>query len=127
MIEALRNAFKLPDLRRRIFYTILILVIFRMASNIPAPGVDRLALKDFFDATSAAASGAAGVQSFIEILNMLSGGAVSNFSVLAAGVYPYVTAQLVIQLLLPIFPKLEQRRSGWANLSQSKVSATGCP
>ena len=49
MIEALRNAFKLPDLRRRIFYTLLILVIFRMASNIPVPGVDRLALKEFFE------------------------------------------------------------------------------
>jgi len=102
MIEALRNALKLPDLRRRIFYTILILVIFRMASNIPVPGVDRLALKEFFE--SATASGQIAL-----LMDLLSGGAVSNFSVLAAGVYPYVTASIVLQLLLPVFPKWEKQ------------------
>ena len=122
MIEALRNAFKLPDLRRRIFYTILILVIFRMASNIPAPGVDRLALKDFFDASTASAGEASGLRPFIGILDLLSGGAVSNFSVLAAGVYPYVTAQLVVQLLLPIFPKLEQRVQEEGEEGQRKMN-----
>ncbi|HHE72596.1 MAG TPA: preprotein translocase subunit SecY, partial [Chloroflexi bacterium] len=82
MLEALRNALKLPDLRRRIFFTILILVIFRMAANIPVPGVDRQALSAFF-ASATATSQLAG------LLDLLSGGAVSNFSVLAAGVYPY--------------------------------------
>jgi preprotein translocase subunit SecY len=109
MIEALRNAFKLPDLRRRMLYTILILVIFRMASNIPVPGVDRLALKTFFDAATAAAEQSQGIRQFVNILDLLSGGAVSNFSVLATGVYPYVTASIVLQLLIPIFPKLEQQ------------------
>ena len=103
MIEALRNALRLPDLRRRILYTILILVIFRMASNVPVPGVDRVALKAFLDSTT----GATG--QIIDLLDMLSGGAVANFSILAAGVYPYVTATIVLQLLIPIFPSLEQR------------------
>jgi preprotein translocase subunit SecY len=120
MLEALRNAIKLPDLRRRIFYTILILVIFRMASNIPVPGVDRLALKDFFD--SAAAGEAAGLKTFAGLLDLLSGGAVSNFSVLAAGVYPYVTAQIVLQLLLPIFPKWEQRIKDEGEEGQRKMN-----
>lgn len=102
MIEALRNALKLPDLRRRILYTVLILVIFRLASNIPVPGVDRAALAAFFSSASATSQLAG-------LLDLLSGGAVSNFSVLAAGVYPYVTASIVLQLLLPIFPQLEQR------------------
>ncbi|MFP4393646.1 MAG: preprotein translocase subunit SecY [Anaerolineales bacterium] len=102
MIEALRNALKLPDLRRRILYTVLILVIFRLASNIPVPGVDRAALAAFFNSASATSQLAG-------LLDLLSGGAVSNFSVLAAGVYPYVTASIVLQLLLPIFPQLEQR------------------
>ena len=115
MLEALRNALKLPDLRRRIFFTILILVIFRMAANIPVPGVDRQALSAFF-ASATATSQLAG------LLDLLSGGAVSNFSVLAAGVYPYVTASLVIQLLVPIFPKLEERLREEGEEGQRKMN-----
>ncbi len=83
MIEALRNAWKLPDLRRRMLYTLLILVIFRMASNIPGgggggggggvPGVDRQALSAFFSSATATSQLAG-------LLDLLSGGAVSNFS-----------------------------------------------
>jgi len=115
MFEALRNAFKLPDLRRRLFYTLLILVIYRMAANIPAPGVDRTALSMFFESATAAGP-------FIGLLDLLSGGAVSSFSVLAAGVYPYVTASLVIQLILPIFPKLEQRIQDEGEEGQRKMN-----
>ncbi len=121
MIEALRNAFKLPDLRRRIFYTLLILVIFRMASNIPVPGVDRLALKEFFEQAKAGTE-TAGLRQFAGLLDLLSGGAVSNFSVLAAGVYPYVTAQIVLQLLLPIFPKWEQQIKEEGEEGQRKMN-----
>ncbi len=119
MIEALRNAFKLPDLRRRMFYTLLILIIFRMASNIPVPGVDRVALAQFFEMATTQAEG---TQSFINILDLLSGGAVSNFSVLATGVYPYVTAQIVLQLLLPIFPKWEERIKEEGEEGQRKMN-----
>ncbi len=115
MIDALRNAWKLPDLRRRMLYTLLILVIFRMASNIPVPGVDRQALSAFFNSATATSQLAG-------LLDLLSGGAVSNFSVLAAGVYPYVTAQLVVQLLLPIFPKLEQRIKEEGEEGQRKMN-----
>ena len=101
MIEALRNALKLPELRRRVLYTLLILVIFRLASNIPVPGVDRAALQQLLTGGSAAGQ-------LLSLLDMLSGGALANFSVLAAGVSPYVTASLVLQLLVPIFPRLEQ-------------------
>ncbi len=115
MIEALRNAFKLPDLRRRMLYTILILVIYRMASNIPVPGVDRQALAAFFSSATATSQ-------LANLLDLLSGGAVSNFSVLAAGVYPYVTAQLVLQLIVPIFPKLEQRIQEEGDEGQRKMN-----
>lgn len=115
MIEALRNAFKLPDLRRRMLYTVLILVIYRMASNIPVPGVDRQALAAFFNSATATSQ-------LANLLDLLSGGAVSNFSVLAAGVYPYVTAQLVLQLLVPIFPKLEQRLQEDGDEGQRKMN-----
>jgi preprotein translocase subunit SecY len=115
MIEALRNALKLPDLRRRLLYTILILVIFRLASNVPVPGVDRAALAQLLETPTATGQ-------LINLLDLLSGGAVANFSVLAAGVYPYVTASIILQLLLPIFPSLEQRIKEEGEEGQRKMN-----
>lgn len=97
MLEALRNSFKLPDLRRRILFTFFILVIFRLAAHIPVPGVDRQALQQLFQANQ-----------LLGFLNMLSGGAMENFSVVAMGVYPYITASIIMQLLVPVVPALEQ-------------------
>ena len=93
MIEALRNAFRLPDLRRKILITLGILVIYRLAAHIPVPGTDPVALKRIFEQNS-----------LLGLLNMLSGGAMQNFSVMAMGVYPYITASIIIQLLIPIIP-----------------------
>jgi preprotein translocase subunit SecY len=81
MIEAVRNAWNLPDLRKRILITVLILAIYRLAAHVPVPGVDREALSVLLSGQSAASN-------LVGILNMLSGGAVANFSVLAMGVYP---------------------------------------
>ena len=100
MIDSMRAALALPDLRRRILFTILILVIYRLLSNIPVPGVDLEAWLLFVQ--SGETSGLLGV------LNLLSGGAVRNFSVMAMGVYPYITASIIIQLLTPIIPQLEE-------------------
>jgi preprotein translocase subunit SecY len=115
MIEALRNALKLPDLRRRLLYTLLILVIFRLASNIPVPGVDRTALQQLL-------AGGSATGQLLSLLDMLSGGALANFSVLAAGVSPYVTASLVLQLLVPIFPQLEQMLEEEGEEGQRKLN-----
>ena len=93
MIDALRNAFRLPDLRRKILITLGILVIYRFAAHIPVPGTDPVALKRIFEQNS-----------LLGLLNMLSGGAMQNFSVMAMGVYPYITASIIIQLLIPIIP-----------------------
>jgi preprotein translocase subunit SecY len=98
MIEALRNAFRLPDLRRKMLYTAMILVIYQFAAHVTVPGVDRDALDQLFSGDQAG---------FLNVLNLLSGGAVSNFSVIANGVYPYITASIILQLLTPIIPKLE--------------------
>lgn len=105
MIEALRNSFRLPDLRNKLLYTLLILVIYQFAAHVPVPGVNRDALSAVFSSTGAG---------LVEVLNLLSGGAISNFSVIANGVYPYITAQIIIQLLTPIIPRLEaiQREPG---------------
>ncbi len=98
MIDALRNAFRLPDLRRKMLYTLFILVIYQFAAHVTVPGVDRGALDQLFQDDS---------QGFLSVLNLLSGGAVSNFSVIANGVYPYITASIILQLLVPIIPRLE--------------------
>jgi preprotein translocase subunit SecY len=104
MIESMRAALTLPDLRRRILFTILMLVIYRLVSNIPVPGVDLQAWLLFVE-------GGQGAGGLIEVLNLLSGGAVQNFSVMAMGVYPYITASIIIQLLTPIVPQLEDLAS----------------
>jgi len=97
MLEALRNAFRLPDLRRRLLVTLGILVIYRLAAHVPVPGVDQEVLKQVFENNP-----------LIGLLDLFSGGALANFSVMAMGVYPYITASIIMQLLVPIVPQLEE-------------------
>lgn len=97
MLQAVVNAFKLPDLRKRIIFTFIILVIYRFAAHVPVPGVDLEALRQVFQRNQ-----------LLGLLDMFSGGAMQNFSVMAMGVYPFITAQIVLQLLQPIIPALEQ-------------------
>ncbi|PJF37501.1 MAG: preprotein translocase subunit SecY [Candidatus Thermofonsia Clade 1 bacterium] len=100
MLDAVRNAIRLPDLRNKILFTIFILVIYQFATHIPVPGVNREALRGLLDEGAGAG--------FIQVLNLLSGGAVTNFSILANGVYPFITAQIILQLLTGVIPRLEQ-------------------
>ena len=81
MIQALRNAMNLPDLRRKLLYTLLILVIYRLAAHVPVPGVDQEALKQFL-------GGSGGIAALMNVMNMLSGGAVERFSVLPTACSP---------------------------------------
>ncbi len=101
VISGLREALRLPDLRRRILITLLLLVIYRFAANVPVPGVDREVLRQVLSPES-------NIGAFAQVLDLLSGGAVSNFSVLAMGVYPYITASIIIQILTPVIPALEE-------------------
>jgi len=100
--SAWRFLWRSQDIRRKLLITLGILLIFRIAANVPAPGVDRDALAAFFQAQG----GGAG---FLGFLNLLSGGTISNFSLLSMGVYPYITAQIILQLLIPIIPALQRR------------------
>lgn len=100
--SAWRFLWRSEDIRRKLLITLGILILFRIAANIPVPGVDREALAAFFE--SAAAAGG-----FLGFLNLLSGGTIQNFSLLAMGVYPYITAQIILQLLIPIIPALQRR------------------
>ncbi|PID86085.1 MAG: preprotein translocase subunit SecY [Chloroflexi bacterium] len=105
MIDSVRSAFSLPDLRRRILLTIFLLVVYRLVANIPVPGVNLEAWLAFTSET------AAGDNQVIYFLDFLSGGAVRNFSVMAMGVYPYITASIIIQLLTPIIPQFSELAS----------------
>ncbi|MDX1414602.1 MAG: preprotein translocase subunit SecY [Candidatus Promineifilaceae bacterium] len=103
MIESMVTAFSVPDLRRRILFTIAMLVVYRLVANIPVPGVNLEAWLQFTSQDSGNA--------VVNFLDLLSGGAVRNFSVMAMGVYPYITASIIIQLLTPIIPQLEELAS----------------
>jgi preprotein translocase subunit SecY len=100
--SAWRYLWKSVDIRRQLLFTMLFLAIYRLAANIPVPGINHDAL-----AALSTTSGAAG--QLVNLLDMLSGGTISNFSILAMGVYPYITAQIIIQLLVPIIPALERK------------------
>jgi preprotein translocase subunit SecY len=100
--SAWRYLWKSEDIRKKILITIGILILYRLAANIPVPGVNREVLQALSQAGGAGAS-------LFNLLDLLSGGTVSNFSILAMGVYPYITAQIIIQLLTPIIPALERR------------------
>ncbi len=98
MFGSLGDIFRLPDLKRRILFTIGILFIFRLGAYIPTPGVDRAALANLF-------SGGGGLMDF---LNLFSGGALSRFGIFSLGVAPYINSSIVMQLLVVIFPFLEK-------------------
>lgn len=100
--SAWRYLWTAKDVRRKLLMTLGILVIYRLAAQVPVPGVNREALSSLISG-----GGAAGT--LVGILDMLSGGTVSNFSVLAMGVYPYITAQIILQLLVPVIPALQAR------------------
>ena len=101
MLEAIQNAMRLPDLRRKILFTLFILVIYRLAAHIPVPGVNLDALEQVFNPQNQSAT-----SGLLSVLDIFSGGALSNFSVVAMGVYPYITASIIIQLLTPLIPQL---------------------
>jgi len=106
MLQAVRNALLMPELRNRILFTVFILAVYRLISHIPVPGVDITVLRQIQESVQSGAAG--GLGNLVGLLSLLSGGAVANFSVLSMGVYPYVTAQIILQLLIPIIPRLEE-------------------
>ncbi len=97
MLQAIKNAWKLPDLRKKLVFTFIILVIVRLAAHIPVPGINPEELQKIFEANQ-----------LLGLLNMFSGGAMANFSVMAMGVYPYITATIIFQLLQPLIPALDE-------------------
>jgi preprotein translocase subunit SecY len=100
--SAWRFLWRSQDIRKKLLITLAILMIFRVAANVPVPGADPEVLAAFFQSQ-------AGQGGFLGFLNLLSGGTIQNFSLLSMGVYPYITAQIILQLLIPIVPALQRR------------------
>ena len=97
MLEKVIQVFKIKELRNKIFFVLGILVVFRLAANIPVPGVNVDQLRQFFDNNQ-----------FFGLLNLFSGGGLRNISIVMLGVGPYITASIIMQLLTMIVPRLEQ-------------------
>ncbi|HRE25974.1 MAG TPA: hypothetical protein PK954_05020, partial [Anaerolineales bacterium] len=96
----LRHVWSAEDLRNRILITIGLLVVYRLAAHIPVPGINVAAVQELLN------SGQGVGGNLVGLLDLLSGGTVSNLSVLAMGVYPYITAQIILQLLTPVIPRM---------------------
>jgi preprotein translocase subunit SecY len=99
MLTAFRNAFRIHDLRNKILFTLFIFAIYRLGATIPVPGVDLDAVRSFAD--QAEQSG------FVGLLNLFSGGALTQMSIFALGIMPYITASIIMQLLAVVIPKLQ--------------------
>lgn len=97
MLKTLVNAWKISDLRRRIVFTLLILIVFRVGAHIPVPGIDKEALAEVMKAGL-----------LFGFLDIVSGGAFKSFTVFAMGIMPYINASIIMQLLTVVIPKLEQ-------------------
>jgi preprotein translocase subunit SecY len=109
----LTNAWRVPELRQRLLFTAMILAVYRLGSWIPAPGVNPQAVNDYLDRTGGTVLG---------LLNLFSGGALSQFAIFALGIMPYVTASIILQLLTVVVPRLEQLQkegeAGYAKINQ---------
>jgi len=102
VLTAVARAFKTPDLRKKILFTLFIIVIFRLGSLLPTPGVDVGAVKSALEAAENSAN-----KNIYSLINLFSGGALLQLSVFALGIMPYITASIIIQLLTVVIPRLE--------------------
>lgn len=99
MFQTLRNAWKVEEIRKKLIFTLLMLVIFRLGNAIPVPFVDRNALTQLYNYTEG---------NLLSFMNLLTGGALGEFTVFAMSIYPYITASIILQLLTIAIPRLEE-------------------
>jgi preprotein translocase subunit SecY len=99
VIDSFRNIFKIPDLQKRVFFTLALLIVYRIGAHIPTPGVDGQALSAFFSRAQGTILG---------FMDMFSGGALGRLTVFALGIMPYISASIILDLLTVVFPFLEK-------------------
>src|SRR5579875_2810543 len=96
MLTAFARAFRTPDLRRKLLFTLFIIAVFRLGTNLPTPGISEKAVTSCLD-----------IASLFQLVNLLSGGGLFRLSVFALGIMPYITASIILQLLAVVIPRLE--------------------
>ena len=116
MFETIRNVFRVPDLRRRLLFTLGLLAIYRVGSFIPVPGVDPGALKEFVEDIQGTAGGSA-----LSFVNIFTGGALQRVAIFATGIMPYISASIILQLLTVVWPTLE-RLSKEGEMGRRKIT-----
>ncbi|HET6534240.1 MAG TPA: preprotein translocase subunit SecY [Actinoplanes sp.] len=118
MLSAFTSAFRTPDLRKKLLFTIAIIAVYRLGATLPSPGVSYTNVQNCLEALDSS-EGGGGV---LTLLNLFSGGALLQLSVFALGIMPYITASIILQLLTVVIPRLEQLRkegqSGQAKITQ---------
>ena len=112
MLEGFQNATKIPELKRRLFFTLAMLAVYRVGVHIPTPGIDRLAPAAFFERVK---------DTIFGLFNLFSGGALEQFSVFSLGIMPYISASIILQLLTVVFPYLE-RLSKEGDVGRRKIT-----
>ena len=96
MFESLLNAFRAPDIRRRVLYVLALLIVFRLLAAVPVPGIDKEQLRTFLEGNP-----------IFGLLDLFSGGGLAAFSVVAMGVNPYINASIIMQLMTGVVPRLQ--------------------
>src|SRR6185437_15245014 len=113
MLSWLANAWRVPELRKRVLFTATVLALYRLGSWIPAPGINQAAIQQYFNGAGGGVLG---------LLNLFSGSALSRFSLFALGIMPYVTASIILQLMTVVVPTLERLQkegeAGYARITQ---------
>jgi preprotein translocase subunit SecY len=113
VLSSLKNIFKVPDLRNKILFTLLMVLIYRVGAAIPVPGIDFQAVKQLKQAAQ--------TQGTLGFLNLFSGGALSQFAIFALGIMPYITSSIIIQILGVVVPKLQEWQEAGA-VGQRKIT-----
>jgi len=111
MFETLRRAFRLPELRKRILFTLGMFIVIRLGTYIPVPGIDRAAVAELV-----------GQGGFLGLLDLFSGGGIANFAIFSLSVLPYINASIIIELLGSVIPALEELRKEGGKEGQLKIA-----
>ena len=113
MFKTIKNALKTPEVRKKLWYTLVLIIIFRLGCYITVPGVDLKALNDLMSESSSTITG---------LINLVSGGAFAKFSLFAMSITPYITASIVIQLLGMVIPSLEKLTKEGGEEGRQKIN-----
>jgi len=117
MLSALANSFKIPDLKRRIIVTLILITVYRVGCYVPTPGINGAALAEFFGRVAKTQGG-----TLFGIINMFSGGAMERLTIFALGIMPYISSSIIFQLLTAVIPALEklakEGRAGYQKINQ---------